>query len=278
MIAVRAQVKAKYEDFSLLDNLVLTYKTTQDEKKKRIAHLRIVELSMALVKKIAGSVNRRTDLTKEDLIQVGVIGLIKSIRTYKPEKKVKFSTYATYFIRGEILHYLRDKGSIIKTSREMQTILAKISASIKRLKNLGYEDPTNEQIATEANIDLDKINEALQTEFNRSPISLDQFIFKVDNIEEDSASLLDKLPSGDYQEDLNFYEEKITLANAVEKLPDELKNIIKMHYYEDMSQKDIAEKLNLSQMQVSRKIKQAISMLYDIIQSPDKTTTNKSKT
>ncbi len=278
MIAVRAQVKAKYEDFSLLDNLVLTYKTTQDEKKKRIAHLRIVELSMALVKKIAGSVNRRTDLTKEDLIQVGVIGLIKSIRTYKPEKKVKFSTYATYFIRGEILHYLRDKGSIIKTSREMQTILAKISASIKRLKNLGYEDPTNEQIAAEANIDLDKINEALQTEFNRSPISLDQFIFKVDNIEEDSASLLDKLPSGDYQEDLNFYEEKITLANAVEKLPDELKNIIKMHYYEDMSQKDIAEKLNLSQMQVSRKIKQAISMLYDIIQSPDKTTTNKSKT
>ena len=278
MIAVRAQVKAKYEDFSLLDNLVLTYKTTQDEKKKRIAHLRIVELSMALVKKIAGSINRRTDLTKEDLIQVGVIGLIKSIRTYKPEKKVKFSTYATYFIRGEILHYLRDKGSIIKTSREMQTILAKISASIKRLKNLGYEDPTNEQIAAEANIDLDKINEALQTEFNRSPISLDQFIFKVDNIEEDSASLLDKLPSGDYQEDLNFYEEKITLANAVEKLPDELKNIIKMHYYEDMSQKDIAEKLNLSQMQVSRKIKQAISMLYDIIQSPDKTTTNKSKT
>lgn len=278
MIAMRAQVKAKYEDFSLLDNLVLTYKTTQDEKKKRIAHLRIVELSMALVKKIAGSVNRRTDLTKEDLIQVGVIGLIKSIRTYKPEKKVKFSTYATYFIRGEILHYLRDKGSIIKTSREMQTILAKISASIKRLKNLGYEDPTNEQIAAEANIDLDKINEALQTEFNRSPISLDQFIFKVDNIEEDSASLLDKLPSGDYQEDLNFYEEKITLANAVEKLPDELKNIIKMHYYEDMSQKDIAEKLNLSQMQVSRKIKQAISMLYDIIQSPDKTTTNKSKT
>lgn len=271
-------MKAKYEDFSLLDNLVLTYKTTQDEKKKRIAHLRIVELSMALVKKIAGSVNRRTDLTKEDLIQVGVIGLIKSIRTYKPEKKVKFSTYATYFIRGEILHYLRDKGSIIKTSREMQTILAKISASIKRLKNLGYEDPTNEQIAAEANIDLDKINEALQTEFNRSPISLDQFIFKVDNIEEDSASLLDKLPSGDYQEDLNFYEEKITLANAVEKLPDELKNIIKMHYYEDMSQKDIAEKLNLSQMQVSRKIKQAISMLYDIIQSPDKTTTNKSKT
>lgn len=257
----------KLEDFSLLDSLVKTYKTTSDEKKKRIAHLRIVELSMGLVRKIAGATHQRTDLTKEDLIQVGVMGLIKAIELYRPGKNAKFSTYATYFIRGEILHYLRDKGSIIKTPREMHEVLIKIKTAIKNLKSRGYEDPTNEQIAEEANLELSKISEALQTEFNKSPLSLDQSIFKTDNEEEDSGALIDKIPSGDYEEDLDFYESKITLKNAVEKLPEDLKQIIKMNYYKDMTQRDIAKELNMSQMQVSRLLKRGLNQLYEILQS-----------
>lgn len=257
----------KLEDFSLLDSLVKTYKTTSDEKKKRIAHLRIVELSMGLVRKIAGATHQRTDLTKEDLIQVGVMGLIKAIELYRPEKNAKFSTYATYFIRGEILHYLRDKGSIIKTPREMHEVLIKIKTAIKNLKSRGYEDPTNEQIAEEANLELSKISEALQTEFNKSPLSLDQSIFKTDNEEGDSGALIDKIPSGDYEEDLDFYESKITLKNAVEKLPEDLKQIIKMNYYKDMTQRDIAKELNMSQMQVSRLLKRGLNQLYEILQS-----------
>ncbi len=257
----------KLEDFSLLDSLVKTYKTTSDEKKKRIAHLRIVELSMGLVRKIAGATHQRTDLTKEDLIQVGVMGLIKAIELYRPGKNAKFSTYATYFIRGEILHYLRDKGSIIKTPREMHEVLIKIKTAIKNLKSRGYEDPTNEQIAEEANLELSKISEALQTEFNKSPLSLDQSIFKTDNEEGDSGALIDKIPSGDYEEDLDFYESKITLKNAVEKLPEDLKQIIKMNYYKDMTQRDIAKELNMSQMQVSRLLKRGLNQLYEILQS-----------
>lgn len=258
------------KDFSLLDSLVNTYKTTKDEKKKRISHLRIVELSMPLVRKIAlSSMHLRTDLTREDLIQVGVMGLIKSIELYKVKKNAKFITYATYFIKGEILHYLRDKGSIIKTPREMQDILIKINSAIKKLKNKGFEDPTNEQIASETKIDVSKISEALQTAFNKIPLSLDQSIYKVDNSEDDSGALIDKLPSGDYQEDLDYYENKITLKNAVEKLPDDLKSVIKLNYYKDMSQRDIARELNLSQMQVSRLLKRALNTLYDILQSPD---------
>ena len=265
----------KFEDFTQFAGLVNIYKTTSDEKKKRIAHLKIVELSMILVKKIAGSVNLRTDLTKEDLMQIGVMGLIKAIELYKPKKKAKFSTYATYFIRGEILHYLRDKGSIIKTPREMQEILIKINSAIKKLKNKGYDDPTNEQIAAETNIELSKICEALQTEFNKSPVSLDQSIFKVDNYDEDTGALIDKLPSGDYQEDLDFYENKITLTRAIEQLPERLKNIIKMHYYKDMSQRDIANCLNLSQMQISRLLKRGLNQLYDILSNSETRRTTK---
>ena len=85
-------MNAKFEDFTQLDGLVNIYKTTSDEKKKRIAHLKIVELSMILVKKIAGSVTLRTDITKGDLMQIGVMGLIKAMALYKPKKKAKYST------------------------------------------------------------------------------------------------------------------------------------------------------------------------------------------
>ena len=151
----------------------------------------------------------------------------------------------------------------------MQDILIKINSAIKKLKNKGFEDPTNEQIASETKIDVSKISEALQTAFNKIPLSLDQSIYKVDNSEDDSGALIDKLPSGDYQEDLDYYENKITLKNAVEKLPDDLKSVIKLNYYKDMSQRDIARELNLSQMQVSRLLKRALNTLYDILQSPD---------
>ena len=66
---------------------------------------------------------------------------------------------------------------------------------------------------------------------------------------------------------MDFYESKITLKNAVEKLPEDLKQIIKMNYYKDMTQRDIAKELNMSQMQVSRLLKRGLNQLYEILQS-----------
>lgn len=257
------------KEFTLLDNMVETYQTTKDEKKKRYAHLKIVELSMLMVRKLVNSISQKTDLSKEDLIQVGALGLVKAIEFYNSEKNNKFLTYATHIVRGEIKHYLRDKGSIIRTPRELQTILYKISLAIKKLKESGYNDPSNEQIAEISNIDIKKINEALQTEYNTNPLSLDQSVFSNDNTTEDESSLLDKIPSGDYLEELNYYDERITLTQAIERLPEELKQIIKMNYYDDMSQREIGKKLNISQMQVSRKIKRALNKLYEILQAPN---------
>ena len=77
--------------------------------------------------------------------------------------------------------------------------------------------------------------------------------------------MIDKIPSEDYQEYLKSYEDKIMLKEAVMKLPDELRAIIDLCYFQDFSQKEVSEKLNISQMQVSRKVKQALHRLYGII-------------
>ena len=147
-----------------LDNLLVSYKNCADGKKKRVLHLNIVEKSMFLVKKIAMTLAFQFGMSTEDLIQVGSIGLIKAIEMYDCQKNTRFKTYASYFIRGEIRHYIRDKGPIIKAPREHRDMFLRVSAAIKALKEQGFDEPSEEQIANEAGLPLEKINEVLEIE------------------------------------------------------------------------------------------------------------------
>lgn len=253
----------KVED---LDEQILTYKECKDEKKKRMLHINIVENGMFLVKKIAGNISAQSGISNEDLVQVGSIGLIKAIEFFNPDKNTRFKTYASYFIRGEIKHYLRDKASIIKAPRELQELVFKISTAVKQLKEDGFEDPTEEQIAEAVGVSVKKIHEVMELELCKSTLSLDQAISSVDD---DDLTLIDKIPSGDYQEFMNSYENKLMLAAAIKKLPKDLQEIVEMSYYQDLNQREISEKINISQMQVSRRLKKALSKMYEIIKSKD---------
>lgn len=247
-----------------LDKKILAYKDCKDKKKKQMLHLQIVENSMQLVKRIASGI--KTAFSVEDLIQVGSIGLIKAIEFFDPDKNTKFRTYATYFIRGEIKHYLRDKASMIKAPRELQELLFKITTAIRDLKERGFDEPSEEQISESTGVDVQKIHEVMQLELSKSTLSLDQAISSVDD---DDLTLIDKIPSGDYQEFLSSYEDKITIASAIEQLPKDLKEIIELSYYHDLNQREISEKINISQMQVSRRLKKALSKMYEIIKTKD---------
>lgn len=253
----------KVED---LDEQILIYKDCKDEKKKRMLHINIVENGMLLVKKIAGNISAQSGISNEDLVQVGSIGLIKAIEFFNPDKNTRFKTYASYFIRGEIKHYLRDKASIIKAPRELQELVFKISTAVKQLKEEGFEDPTEEQIAEAVGVSVKKIHEVMELELCKSTLSLDQAISSVDD---DDLTLIDKIPSGDYQEFMNSYENKLMLAAAIKKLPKDLQEIVEMSYYQDLNQREISEKINISQMQVSRRLKKALSKMYEIIKSKD---------
>ncbi len=245
-----------------LDAQLLSYKNCNDDKKKRMMHLKIVENGMQLVKKIACAISVQSGISNEDLIQVGSIGLIKAIQFFDTNKNTKFKTYATYFIRGEIKHYLRDKASMIKAPRELQELVFKISSAVKQLKSKGFDDPTDAQIAELVGVAETKIHEVMEIELCKTTLSLDQAISTVDD---DELTLIDKIPSGDYQEFLNSYENKIMLAQAIEKLPPDLKEIIELSYYHDLNQREISEKIHISQMQVSRRLKKALHKMYELI-------------
>ena len=252
------------ESFIQIHEWLISYKSVDNEKLKKELQNLIVVAAMPFVKKVACGLARRSTDPVDDLIQVGSLGLIKAIDLFNPSLGTKFKTYATYLITGEIRHYLRDKASMIKAPREIQELAFRINCVIKKLTEDGLE-PTSEQIAEEMSLPLKKVNDVIEVDRRKSTISLDQ-TFAADD--EDSSSLADKLPSGDYQEFLNAYEEKIMLAAAIKQLKPKLKEVIELNYYQDLNQRQIAEKLNISQMQVSRRIKQALGDIYNIITKP----------
>ena len=248
----------KYERF---DSLIASYKSCKDEKKKRMLVLNIVEDAMVLVKRIAGTISMQSGVSNEDLVQVGSLGLIKAIDAYKMDMNTRFRTYATYFIKGEIKHYLRDKAAIIKAPRELQELVFKISETVKRFNEHGVETPSVQDIADTLGISVQKVEEVLNIDKFKNTLSLDQY-FKSDD---EDISLMDKIPSGDYKELVRAYENKLMLASVIKKLKPELREIIELSYYEDLNQREISEKLNISQMQVSRRLKKALNRMYELI-------------
>lgn len=249
------------ESFTQINEWLLTYKETDDKKVKKQLQNLIVVAAMPFVKKIACSLARRATDPVDDLIQVGSVGLIKSIDLYRPEVGTKFKTYATYLITGEIRHYLRDKASMIKAPREIQELAFRINTVIKKMNEDGI-DPTSEEIAQALSLSVSKVNDVIEVDRRKTTISLDQ-TYSFDD--DDSMSLADKIPSGDYQEFLNSYEEKIMLSKAISQLKPKMREVIELSYYNDLNQREISERLKISQMQVSRRLKQALNDMYQII-------------
>lgn len=245
-----------------IDKLVVLYKKCKDEKKKKLYHMRIIERTMELVKKIATPIAVQTGMPTEDLLQVGALGLIKAIEFYELDKNAKFETYANYFIKGEIRHYVRDKAGLIKTPRKVQELLFKINSARKVLMDEGNNDPTDDMVAEYLGLPVAQVRDVMKVEQYKSLISLDQ-TFSVND--EDDLSLLEKIPAGENTGFGDSFEDKLMLSFAIEKLPQELRNIIEMSFYQDLNQREIAEKLNISQMQVSRRLKKALNKLYELI-------------
>jgi RNA polymerase sigma factor (sigma-70 family) len=245
-----------------IEDKISAYKKCNDTKKKRILYLSIIEQTMYIVKQVVSNITLSAGITFEDLLQVGTLGLIKAIDLYELDKNTKFSTYAIYFIRGEILHYLRDNAPIIKAPRTLQELVTKISNSVKELRQQGISNPTVEQLSDIIGVEPEKIEEVMKIIANKYTVSIDQI-----NDDEEDYSLLDRMSFAEYKDDLRMYENKLLLIDLLSQLPQELKEIIEWSYIEGYTQSEIAKKLNISQMQVSRKIKKALNIMYKILTS-----------
>ena len=188
---------------------------------------------------------------KEDLFQIGCIGLMKAINHFDPSYNVQFSTYAVPIIMGEIKRYFRDDGTI-KVSRSLKELNIKVTKAKEVLQNQNNEEPTVEEVAKYLDVDVHDVVEAIDSSYY--PTSLNEPIY-----EKDGSTISDEDRLIDKSDDMWF--EKIALEMEMEKLDEKEKMIIYMRYQLDYNQEAIAKRLGISQVQVSRLEKKIVTKL-----------------
>ena len=188
---------------------------------------------------------------KEDLFQIGCIGLMKAINHFDPSYNVQFSTYAVPIIMGEIKRYFRDDGTI-KVSRSLKELNIKVTKAKEILQAENNDEPTVEEVARYLEVDVHDVVEAIDSSYY--PTSLSEPIYEKDG---STISMEDRL----IDKSDHMWFEKIALEMEMEKLDEKEKMIIYMRYQLDYNQEAIAQRLGISQVQVSRLEKKIVTKL-----------------
>lgn len=235
---MNANVKKVHKD-ALTDEQVKDYifKSQHGDKAARDI---LVEKNIRLVWSVVQRfINRGYD--PDDLFQIGSIGLIKSIDKFDLSYDVRFSTYAVPMIIGEIQRFIRDDGSV-KVSRSLKETGNKIRRKGDELTKQLSRSPTVNEIAEALEITAEEVVHA--QEAAKSPHSIHETVFENDG---DPITLLDQIAD----EDSKWFD-TLTLQEAIRGLNERERLIVYLRYYKDQTQTEVADRLGISQVQVSR--------------------------
>ena len=236
------------------EELVRKYIATQDERLKEDILIAFKSLVEFIARKLSFNID---DIP--DLIQVGHIGLLKSLETFDLDRNIAFSTYARSNVIGEIRHYIRDKGRIVKLPRKLQEQYSKIRQYIKIKSQELDRFPTTSEIAADLKLSEEEVLESMEAGQSFRVISLDKPIQTNKNkSSNEKFSLIDNIGSEE-KDDLVLNREM--LKQALENLNEREKKLIYLRFYEGLTQKEIAERLSLSQMHVSRLLNDSLQKL-----------------
>jgi len=199
----------------------------------------------------------------EDLEQVGYIGLINAMNLYNKNRGIKFITYATWLISGEIRHYIRDKHQVIKIPSWIMKLNKKIDEFIISYKKENNKFPLLSEISEKFNLTEEGIKEILKAREAVQVVSLDQEQRKYSS---DSYPNIEKIRSKNYETFKLPMEDIIALKTAFSKLKKLQRKVIYYIFEKDLTQTKIARKLGISQRQVSRIKDSALKELKENIE------------
>ena len=218
----------------------------------QLARETLIEGNLRLVLSVVSRFDKRGECA-DDLFQVGCIGLIKAISNFDPEKQVRFSTYGVPMIAGEVRRYLRDN-SAIRVSRSLRDVAYRVLQCKEVMTTRMGREPTLEEIAKELELNQDEVSEALDAVC--APISLYDPVYSDGG---DPLTVMDQVHDNKNTE--NSWMEHIALKEAFHALGDREKQILSMRFYDGKTQMEVAGLVGISQAQVSRLEKNAISAM-----------------
>ncbi|WP_071460025.1 RNA polymerase sporulation sigma factor SigF [Bacillus massilinigeriensis] len=187
----------------------------------------------------------------EDLFQIGSIGLLKSVDKFDLTYEVKFSTYAVPMIIGEIQRFIRDDGAV-KVSRSLKETGNKIRRAKDELSKVLGRVPTINEVAEHLDLSLEDV--IMAQDASRAPSSIHETVYENDG---DPITLMDQIDNGDE----GRWFEKIALKEAIRELEEREKLIVYLRYYKDQTQSEVALRLGISQVQVSRLEKKILQQM-----------------
>jgi RNA polymerase sigma-B factor len=243
-----AELFARYQD------------RTATEAERQDARDGLVTLHLPLVEHCARRFRNRGE-PLEDLVQVGTIGLIKSIDRFDTDRGVEFSTYATPTIIGEIKRYFRDKGWAIRVPRRLQELRMQITSTTAELTQTLGRSPTPRELAGAIGCTVEEVIEGIESSNAYSTLSLDA---ADDGGEDGGISMLEMLGVDD--QELEHIEIRESIKPLLEALPAREKRILLLRFFRNKTQSEIAEEIGVSQMHVSRLLSRTLDQLRASLQ------------
>jgi RNA polymerase sigma factor FliA len=234
---------------SSLDNLWKEYKESASKVAKDKLLLEYAPLVKYIAQRIA--VNLPASVDRDDLVSSGILGLVKAVETFEPERGFKFETYAGHKVRGAILDDLRAMDwiprSVRQKARELQRTYAKLENELGRM-------PYDDEVCKELNISLQEFEEMLSDVTPATLVSLEEAMPDRD-AESKEIRIIDTLEdpgSGNPLRELGFNEVKNILKEAIAALPEKEKLVIALYHYEELTLKEIGVVLDISESRVSQ--------------------------
>ena len=245
MSAIQARTPIVPDEVSLLER----YHSGGDLRARAV----LIENMMPLVRHIARRYANRGE-PLDDLVQVGSVGLIKAVDRFDLERGVKLSTFAAPNIAGEIKRHFRDRGWSIRVPRDIQELNAKLTQATDRLTTKLSRSPTIAELAVATKSTEEQVLDALQGAQSYSTVSFEEPIGE-------NRTALELL--GEEDPEFMTAERRVLLEDGMHALAEREQEIVRLRFFEGLTQREIAEQVGISQMHVSRLIRRSLEEMRD---------------
>jgi RNA polymerase sigma-B factor len=212
----------------------------------------LIERYLPLARSLARRYEGRGE-SLDDLVQVASLGLVKAIDRFDAERGLSFSSYAVPTMLGELRRYFRDSGWALHVPREMQERTLKVNAAVERLSGELGRSPSPQMVAEELNLPVEDVLEAVAANSAYDTASLDTPVRSGDDERRTIAETF-----GETDPRFELIEGRASIGRALNALPERERLILHLRFTEDLTQTEIAERIGVSQMHVSRLIRRAL--------------------
>ena len=245
----RDELRAQFEDYSRTRN-----RRTRNE---------LIEAHRPLATHLARRYANRGE-PLDDLVQVASVGLLKAVERFDPERGLEFSTFATATVEGELKRHFRDKTWSVRVPRRSQELHLRIAPTVAELSQRLGRPPRIPEIAQELGIRDEEVLEAMEAGGAYRSASLDA----PGSEDREASGLAGRLGAPDANFDL--VEHRVVIERALDSLPEREQTILRLRFFEDLTQAEIADRVGVSQMHVSRLLARSLASLRQQLRTAER--------